>query len=992
VLGSLSVTGGATATNGTIKLINNGGGVTNGVAITNVGNLTITSGSTGSLLLGAQVGNTGTSTITLNAGGTGNLGYTADRQLIIANSVSLAAGGMIGTSSASILTNAQNVNINNAGGLVTITDVSNGETVTGGPGTIGGTLGFLGTGTMTFGNLTAAGTLSIVNSNTLGVSNGNIAVNGNLIATGAGSTVNLISNGSGNISGSGSAQATNVNLTTGSGTIGTNFSTPLNVAATNVAPTTTGLVNVTDSQSMTLTGSGINAASSVKLSTANNGNIIVNGQIGNNATGAVTLSANGTGNITATADIHGGPLTLISGTGAIGSNSAALPVVSTNFSATTGGLVNVIDTQTSTAVTVGTSQAGTSFVLSFAGPGPLNLPSLTAVNGPVFVAESGNVTIGTMSAGTNATVFTQSFSGAPVGNITVNGPVTAGTAGAGFVNFVVGTNLTPPGPASLLLTSVGSSITATNGSITLENSNTSNGSIVIGNNSTISTLGATGGAVNIVIGAVPTNPIQGTTPTHTSIAHPGSGTAYFGANSISVPTGPANLKLDGANIVFNTGTLPAGNIILGSNVSITADPTAAPLAALIAPSSGLFEAAAPNAMSSPLLQSQPQLSVRSISSADQRPAGESAAIRSGLAGGLTALNAIVSNLSGTLSAKAGLIGAVNGANIQSLLEGSASNNNAALAVPISSLNAIDSVGSGSLTGSTSAAISGNLINSATATNSSYLADSLYAANALMPTSMATHSPALDGTWMSDTELVTGRIPAVLAADEECGINSPVSTIVEMQEEDAAPQVVQTTRSGKPLVGSVSRTVSGAKVVTLKNGSVVFAPSRDTVVNTPFGTVKIAAKSLVLVMAFQHGLGVFDMHDVHSRAVVVSAGDKELTLSPGMQAVITHDSVRSFEQINPAQLFGYSGLRDRNLGYGLKAFISEFSVTQAISAVTPLKQLVNSEHPQAQKHAKHLLKTAAILNQMHSGTYEQIARTQLTAYQSQSASGESMFGK
>jgi hypothetical protein len=664
VLGSLSVTGGSAATNGSIKLVNSGGGVTNAVTIANVGSLTMTSGSTGSLLLGAQVGNTGTSTITLNAGGTGNLGYTADRQLIIANTVSLAAGGMIGTSSASILTNAQNVNINNAGGLVTITDVSNGETVTGGPGTIGGTLGFLGTGPMAFGNLTAAGTISIVNSNTLGVSNGNIAVNGNLIATGAGSTVNLISNGGGNIAGSGSAQATNVNLTTGSGTIGTNFTTPLNVTATNVAPTTTGLVNVTDSQSITLTGSGINAASSVKLSTTNNGNITVNGQIGNNSTGAVTLNANGTGNVTSTADIHGGPLTLISGTGAIGSSTAALPVVSTNFSATTGGMVNVIDTQTSTAVTVGTSQAGTSFVLSFAGPGPLNLPSITAVSGPVFVAESGNVTIGTMSAGTNATVFTQSFSGAPVGDITVNGPVTAGTAGAGFVNLVVGTNLTPRGPASLLLTSVGSSITATNGSITLENNNTSNGSIVIGNNSTISTLGATGGAVNIVIGTVPTTPIQGTTPAHTSIAHPGSGTAYFGANSISVPTGPANLKLDGANIVFNTGALPAGNIILGSNVSITADPTAAPQTALIAPPFGLLESAVANVIPSPLLQSAPQSSVRSIPGGD-----EGAAIRAGIGSGFVVQNASISNMSGTLSAKAGLIGAVNGANIQSLWAG-----------------------------------------------------------------------------------------------------------------------------------------------------------------------------------------------------------------------------------------------------------------------------------------------------------------------------------
>jgi hypothetical protein len=907
----------------------------------------------GSVMLGAQVGNLGTAAVTLNAGGTGSIGYTGTRQLLVGGTLNLAAGGTIGTSVASILSNAQNVNINSAGGLVTITDVSNGETVTGSPGTIGGTLGFLGTGPMNFGNLSAAGTISIVNSNTFGVSNGNIAVNGNLIATGTGSTINLISNGSGNIAGSGSAQANNVNLTTGSGTIGANFGTPLNVTATNVAPATTGLVNVTDSQSITLTGSGINAASSVKLSTANNGNITVNGQIGNNATGAVTLSANGTGNITSIADIHGGPLTLISGTGAIGSNSAALPVVSTNFSASTGGLVNVIDTQTSTAVTVGTSQAGTSFVLSFAGPGPLNLPSITAVNGPVFVAESGNVTIGTMSAGTNATVFTQSFSGAPVGNITVNGPVTAGTAGAGFVNLVVGTNLTPPGPASLLLTSVGSSITATNGSITLENNNTSNGSIVIGNNSTISTLGATGGAVNIVIGTVPTTPIQGTTPAHTSIARPGSGTAYFGVNSISVPIGPANLKLDGANIVFNTGSLPAGAIILGSNISITADPTVSP--ASINPSAAFAGSAFSTGAVPPSLVLTRTGSFASSFSGDDA---------TGASYKLTPAAPTISSTSGNLSTNAGLFGAVSSSSIQSLFDSgrAASSSFSASNNPSSTTNS---------TTSSTLPNSGTSISSATA---------------------GLLNPAYSSTsWISDTELITGMIPAILASDDELGITPPVSTIVDMHELDDA-QFNSTTKLTMPLTGSISRTSGDTRIVTLNNGSVVFAPSRNTIVHTPYGTVKLAAKSLVLIMAFQGGLAVFDLHDLRSRSVTVQSGDHELVLSPGMHAVITHDSIKNFEQINPAQLFGYRGLRERNMGQGMKAFISEFSLSQAIAAVTPLKQIMNSKHPIALKHANHLLKTAAILNQMQTGAYEQIKRTELTAYDSSPTSDHINFGQ
>ncbi|MFZ8360678.1 hypothetical protein ACO1LX_19985, partial [Staphylococcus aureus] len=66
---------------------------------------------------------------------------------------------------------------------------------------------------------------------------------------------------------------------------------------------------------------------------------------------------------------------------------------------------------------------------------------------------------------------------------------------------------------ALLQVNAGSAIKATNGSILLENANTSSGSIVVGGSSLIQTLG-TGGPVDIVIGGVPVNPIAGVRPTN----------------------------------------------------------------------------------------------------------------------------------------------------------------------------------------------------------------------------------------------------------------------------------------------------------------------------------------------------------------------------------------------------------------------------------------------------------------------------------------------
>src|SRR6202020_2005534 len=112
---------------------------------------------------------------------------------------------------------------------------------------------------------------------------------------------------------------------------------------------------------------------------------------------------------------------------------------------------------------------------------------------------------------------------------------------------------------------------ANNGELVLENANTSSGVINIGSNVTISTL-ATGGPVAITIGDAPANPIVGSKPANVIIGKNTGGQAYYGTNSISVPTGPVTINLQGDDVIFNTGTRPASAITIGANTVITADP------------------------------------------------------------------------------------------------------------------------------------------------------------------------------------------------------------------------------------------------------------------------------------------------------------------------------------------------------------------------------------------------------------------------------------
>jgi hypothetical protein len=329
-----------------------------------------------------------------------------------------------------------------------------------------------------------------------------------------------------------------------------------------------------------------------------------------------------------------------------------------------------------------------------------------------------------------------------------------------------------------------------------------------------------------------------------------------------------------------------------------------------------------------------------------------------------------------LSANAGLVGAVNSSPVLTALGNVGS---AASGSGIGILNTANAA-SNSLTNAASNLLSGS--SNSTSTSASNFAFNAANASALTPVMYS--APTGASSWISDTELTTGRIPAVMSSDEDFGITPDVSTVVEMEEQDEAalPEAgkAMMVKAGMPLTGSVSSAANGVKVVSLNRGSVVFAPSRDTLVNTPFGTVKIDAKSIVLIMSFRHGLSVFDLADAHGKAVVVQAGKHDVVLNPGMHVSITRDTVGGFEEINPAQLIGYGNINERRLGEGMKAFTSEFSVPLAVAAVNPLRQLVNSKHPNAQRVSKHMLKTAAILTQIHNAKYEQIMRPALTAYQ------------
>ena len=180
-------------------------------------------------------------------------------------------------------------------------------------------------------------------------------------------------------------------------------------------------------------------------------------------------------------------------------------------------------------------------------------------------------------------------------------------------------------------------------------------------------------------------------------------------------------------------------------------------------------------------------------------------------------------------------------------------------------------------------------------------------------------------WKSETELESGAIPGTL----ETGFSSPSS-------------------------------------FSLQRGSILASPEKDRSIETHFGSVKVGAGSVALIIAFSDGIAVYNLHDQKSDSVSVSAGGKRIKVLPGESAVIANESIGTLSEINPADAIAHRYVSSQPLENGFKAFKSQYSIPSAVSAILPLRELLQSNHPHAKRTAKQLLKTTAVLMHLQAG--------------------------
>jgi hypothetical protein len=982
----LSVAG--TNSNGNLTFINLGGGVTNSVALTAVNNLTMTSGGTGSVVIGQNIGSASTNSIVLSTVGSGSI--TGTKVITTSAAAGLLSASSTGGSIGPLTFSAVTVDVNAPFGAITLTDTNKTGLVT-----IGGAAGaatiktaatktfsFTGSaGIKTIANITAGTSLVIKTSNaTAGVG---IALNGSLDAAGVKGVVTVTAPGSGGITDTALSDISAVQTVTLSATKGAISVGSIGQATQPTTVKVTALNNITTLGAVSATTTITEKATSTTLSTITaDGNIETTSATAN--TGVVTLTDSGPGGVIATGtDIGGGKSVTLSATKgsiAVGSIGGLLKVPATvSLTAlntiTNNGLVKATTTITekATGAAAAIDVNGNIFVtgattgvvsLTDSGTGGITVNlAATDISGGKSVtlsATKGTTTVGSIGTAlqsgivkvTSLNALTERLGGSIVGGTSValsttataasnNGAImvdniSTGKSGVGGAISVIasGGALTVDGGAQIL------SKSSTNKAlITLENKNASTtatpGSILINGGANIITTnittGGTNGNVNIVIGAVPGAPTGtvlppngGATGLNFNIAQPAKPVFFFGTpNGVTLTSNNLSLidinSIAGGKVIFNTGKVAAANITVlgGGAIPATATVITADPPAGSAPSApaAVAQARAELLNTLGLTQAPGQ---GNVSSLQQVPSSGSTVAKNS--------NLYLNNSGGSLVNT----GAPSGSSVPTIT---------------------GSAGSISSTGSSSGEWLGALQSSIVDSNTSPATRTLYGA-------ASQYDVPAESIYIGRDQAQVGEIEATLVgASADIGIDGADAKSIEM----------------------AGWTGVDAKVMKLRKGNVVVAPKVDTVVETAFGKVAVGARSMALIMALPTGTAVFNLDDTRKNAVVITIGKTQVTLAPGRHVMVTSHLVEGFEMVNSAESFGYRNVATQKCDGDLQAFTSEFSMTNAIANVKQLRALVNSRHPEAQRLAAHMIKTAAIVSEISgAGQYQQYQHPRMTA--------------
>ena len=970
-----NITGGTLTTSGGVILSTTTGAIGTATAAFKVATplLTVTPSATAGLI---NISNTrtGAVSVTTPLQSTGAVTFTSSGQPTFNGNIS---GTAVTLKTAG--TTTVNGNITASAGAVKLTESGTGNTnITGNVSSATSTVSLQAVGGLTVGNITGGGgnvTVTAKGTSTLGV-----------VTAGGTGTVAITQTGGGL-------------LTVGGGTAAGNTYT---VSTTGAGLTTTGPIQAI--KTVTLKTTGANSSLTV------NGNLTVT----DGAAGVINLQAAGTGSITGTGTMSGRTVNLTSGSGSLGTGNVigtALNIAANFVAAKSTGLANINNTGGSALTLSAATVNGNAFTLR-SGAGVSTTQTLANASSITIdtSAGAGGIALGSALGGTSktGTIALTTNSGNITGNTTLTtnstGSVTlASTSG----NFGTNSTTTP-----LKTNSPTVNLGTTTGFINVRD--TSAGATTFGamagSSVTLKTTGATTfGNINAGTGAVTltgagtgnqsfNNVIAGTSVTMTTVGNTtfnGNVTANDGSISVTENTGLMTINggfsATGASAsitLLEKANTASSGIIFNNGASMSTNVTVKPVGSTTFPLPGQISVVIGSTVPTSPVTGTPPTNVT------QNGAHGIYHVYWGT-NGVQANGATANNVLNIVNDTAIVFSA--GTKAPITLNGTAPNGVVITADPPASSSAAPML----LINQDQAQLNSMKAAPAIQSNGGYATVPSYSVPAFSPAEqMQTYAPAPAAAALpvqtaptnvfnsANPKVLEGGVSESATADYGFGINGSYGRSAGGSPASNSNSDIEAVISSEKDLGISTAALtekpsssSAKKVVALNKGNIIFAPSVDTRVETPFGNIDVDAKSVALIFASDRGVAVFNLDDMHRDAVRFHAGGQKLVLAPGRHVVVTSKAVKSFEMVNAVEAIGYRFITDTELGEGLRAFSAEFSIPSAIGAIKPLKSMINSKTPEAIRLRTHLIKTVAAMFQMKPGSerFQQVMRPRMAAY-------------
>lgn len=183
---------------------------------------------------------------------------------------------------------------------------------------------------------------------------------------------------------------------------------------------------------------------------------------------------------------------------------------------------------------------------------------------------------------------------------------------------------------------------------------------------------------------------------------------------------------------------------------------------------------------------------------------------------------------------------------------------------------------------------------------------------------------------------------------------------------ASPHPV--TIPGLTVIGILSEGNTSGQVwdsQTIKGGSFLFSPRRKQILNTKFGVVTIRPKSIALLFVTKQSLSLYSLAQSCRDGISLLVNGRVREFEPGDHVTVADDQSTNFAAVNCGQSISHRNW-STDSSEKLKVFRSEFNIFSAINSIENLRKIVADPGRSQRGTVNHLLKAAAVQNDLAHG--------------------------